>query len=45
MTETELKAAIASDPDWRDIHADWHKDAIPVTPARSNSSPCAPIPT
>lgn len=33
MTEAELEAAIASDPDWKDIPEDWCKDAIPVTPA------------
>ncbi len=33
MTEAELEAAIASDPDWKDIPADWYKDAIPVTPS------------
>jgi uncharacterized protein (DUF4415 family) len=32
MTEEELEAAIASDPDWKDIPADWFKDAIPVLP-------------
>jgi len=29
MTEEELEAAIASDPDWRDVPRDWHKDARP----------------
>lgn len=33
MTEAELEAAIASDPDWKDIPADWYKDAVLVTPA------------
>jgi len=32
MTEAELEAAIASDPDWKDIPEDWYKHAIPVTP-------------
>jgi uncharacterized protein (DUF4415 family) len=32
MTEAELEAAIASDPDWKDVPADWFKDAIPVQP-------------
>ena len=32
MTEEELEAAIASDPDWKDVPADWYKDAIPVMP-------------
>lgn len=32
MTEAELEAAIAADPDWKDVPADWYKDAIPVTP-------------
>ena len=33
MTEAELEASIATDPDWTDIPEDWYKDAIPVTPA------------
>jgi uncharacterized protein (DUF4415 family) len=33
MTEAELEAAIASDPDWKDIPADWYKDAVLVTPS------------
>ena len=32
MTEEELEAAIASDPDWRDIPRDWYKDAKPGLP-------------
>ncbi len=32
MTEEELEAAIASDPDWKDVPRDWYKDAIPVMP-------------
>jgi uncharacterized protein (DUF4415 family) len=32
MTEEELEAAIASDPDWKDVPEDWFKDAIPVMP-------------
>ncbi len=32
MTEADLDAAIAADPDWKDIPRDWHKDAVPVTP-------------
>ncbi|MBV1797286.1 BrnA antitoxin family protein [Siccirubricoccus sp. G192] len=32
MTEAELEAAIASDPDWRDVPRDWWKDAVPVSP-------------
>ncbi len=32
MTEAELEAAIASDPDWRDIPHDWYKDAKPGLP-------------
>ena len=31
MTEAELEAAIANDPDWKDIPSDWYKDAVPVT--------------
>ncbi len=31
-TEAELEADIASDPDWTDVPADWHKDAVPVIP-------------
>ena len=30
--EAELEAAIADDADWRDIPADWHKDAKPGLP-------------
>ena len=33
MTEEELEAAIASDPDWKNIPEDWYRDAIPVHPA------------
>lgn len=32
MTEEELEAAIASDPDWADIPRDWYKDAKPYFP-------------
>lgn len=32
QTEQQLETAIAADPDWRDVPADWYKDAIPVTP-------------
>ncbi len=32
MTEEELEAAIASDPDWKDVPRDWWKDAVPVRP-------------
>ena len=32
LTEAELEAAIATDPDWKDVPADWYKDAIPVMP-------------
>lgn len=32
LTEEELEAAIADDPDWKDVPADWYKDAIPVMP-------------
>lgn len=32
MTEEELEASIASDPDWQDIPRDWYKDAVPVDP-------------
>lgn len=32
MTEAELDAAIAADPDWRGIPRDWHKNAVPVLP-------------
>lgn len=33
MTEAELEASIASDPDWKGIPEDWYKNAVPVTPA------------
>jgi hypothetical protein len=45
MTEAELEAAIASDPDWKDIPAGWVKDAIPVTPSPKQRRPCASMPT
>lgn len=32
MTEAELEAAIASDPDWADIPRDWYKHAVPHYP-------------
>jgi uncharacterized protein (DUF4415 family) len=32
MSEEELEAAIASDPDWRDIPKDWVKHARPGLP-------------
>jgi len=28
MTEAELEAAIATDPDWKDIPEDWYRNAI-----------------
>jgi uncharacterized protein (DUF4415 family) len=33
MTEAELEAAIASDPEWADIPRDWYKHATPHYPA------------
>jgi uncharacterized protein (DUF4415 family) len=32
MTEEELEAAIASDPDWADIPRDWYEHATPHYP-------------
>jgi uncharacterized protein (DUF4415 family) len=32
MTEEELEAASASDPDWADIPRDWYKHATPHNP-------------
>lgn len=32
MTEAELEAAIAGDPDWADIPRDWYKRAVPHYP-------------
>ena len=32
MTEEDLEAAIASDPDWKDVPKDWYLNAIPVDP-------------
>ncbi len=29
MTENELEAAIAADPDWAELPRDWYKDARP----------------
>lgn len=34
MTEEELEALIANDPDWADIPCDWHKHAKPHYPER-----------
>jgi hypothetical protein len=34
MTEAELEAAIASDPDWANVPPDWYKHAGPITPRR-----------
>lgn len=31
MTEEELEASIASDPDCADVPADWYKNAVPVS--------------
>jgi uncharacterized protein (DUF4415 family) len=33
LTEAELETSIATDPDWKDVQADWYKDAIPVMPS------------
>lgn len=32
MAEAALEAAIAADPDWKDMPRDWHRDAVPVMP-------------
>ena len=32
VTEEELEAAIASDPDWKDVPRDWYVNAVPVSP-------------
>jgi hypothetical protein len=32
LTEAELEAAIAGDPDWADIPRDWYKRAVPHYP-------------
>jgi uncharacterized protein (DUF4415 family) len=32
QTEAQTDAAIAEDPDWKDIPRDWHADALPVMP-------------
>ncbi len=32
MTEEELEANIASDPDWKDVPRDWYKDAVLMNP-------------
>jgi len=32
MTEAELEASIASDPDWADIPRDWYEYATPCYP-------------
>jgi uncharacterized protein (DUF4415 family) len=34
MSEQELERAIASDPDWANVPADWYKDAVLVMPRR-----------
>jgi uncharacterized protein (DUF4415 family) len=33
LAETTLDAAIATDPDWKDIPHDWYRDATAVSPA------------
>jgi uncharacterized protein (DUF4415 family) len=37
MTEAELEAAIASDPDWADIPRDWYEHATPCYPEGSKA--------
>jgi len=37
MTEAELEAAIASDPDWADIPRDWYQHATPCYPEGSKT--------
>jgi uncharacterized protein (DUF4415 family) len=32
LTEAELEASIANDPDWKDIPPNWHEGAEVVTP-------------
>lgn len=32
LSDAELDAAIAADPDWKDLPRDWWKDAVPVRP-------------
>ena len=32
LTEAELEAAIASDPDWADVPRDWYKQVVPHHP-------------
>ena len=32
MSAGELEAAIAADPDWRDVPDDWYRTAVPVFP-------------
>lgn len=37
MTEEELDATIASDPDWRNIPRDWYKHAKLVAPKKKKA--------
>ena len=42
MTEEELEAAMASDPDWAEIPPDWYKQRRPIIPRRcARRSGCA----
>lgn len=38
LTETELEAAIAADADWRDLPADWVRNAAAAFPAGRRES-------
>ena len=38
LTEEKLEAAIASDPDWKNIPADWWKEAQVIIPANKKST-------
>jgi uncharacterized protein (DUF4415 family) len=32
LSEEDLERSIADDPDWKDVPADWYKDAVLVVP-------------
>jgi hypothetical protein len=34
MSDAEIEAAAADDPDWRDLDSDWVEKAEPVHPVR-----------
>jgi hypothetical protein len=43
MTDAEVQACITIDRDWKDVHAVWERNAIPVT--LKSCRLCASMPT